>query len=114
MVASRTTKINLSRFEPYPSGGTTPEKSNEDKENQSSPVNENPSGDKSETNQEQHSKQQPPPAKSKSPSAHARKDSKNDSDRSDLPASYLDIPLEEIKDEVPCYENVKIFLSQRV
>jgi hypothetical protein len=92
MVASRTSPRNRgARTEPYPSQDTpicpkhgkpglplpTPEA---DKENQS------------------------PPAKFQKP--HAEEETK-EPDRSHLPSSYLDIALEEIKDEVPCYENVR-------
>jgi hypothetical protein len=56
---------------------------------------------------------QPPPAAQATPKAptvgnNARKQSKNtEPAQVHLPISYLDIPLEEIKGEVPIYENVR-------
>lgn len=43
----------------------------------------------------------------KAPTVRSKKPSTNtEPAQVDLPASYLDIPLEEIKGEVPIYENV--------
>jgi hypothetical protein len=73
----------------------------------------NAEGDKE--NQAPNSKQKPPKAKTTTKSA-TKESTKDDQERSDLPASYLDIPLEEIKGEVPIYENVSWhpFLSRSI
>jgi len=80
-----------SRVEPYPTDLNAPET---DKENQA--PNSKPAAEKAKT-------------------AKAAKDAKakkasHDADKPNLPSDYLAIPLEEIMNEVPIYDNVRPFL----
>ena len=83
MVAKRTTKTSRARVEPYPSNASHGQ----------------PSGEQPDKNKE-----------NESPSTKKRASAK-EPDRSDLPDSYLDIPVPERFSgsgisEVPCFEDV--------
>ncbi|KAJ4292038.1 hypothetical protein N0V90_009937 [Kalmusia sp. IMI 367209] len=99
MVASRAKgRTSNARYEPYLTSHAYHGERDEGKENQPPRTSDNLSSQKSDAR-----KEQPSPPKSNSPSA--KKGSKKESNRSNLPSNYLDIPLEEADGEVPCYEN---------